>query len=145
MARKVLKLKIVDDGRDIGKTFVITEMPARKGHQWATRALFALMNAGITIPDNLANAGFAGIAAIGIKALGNVPSHVAEPLLDELLECVEIMPDPSRPEVVRGLISDDTEEITTIFKLQKEVIGLHIDFFKHAGLLTSAQNPATPA
>lgn len=128
MARKVLKLKITDAGRDLGKTFVITEMAARKGHQWATRALFALMNAGVEIPENIAAAGFAGIAAVGIKALGRVPSHIAEPLLNELLTCVEIMPDPARPEVTRALIEDDTDEILTLFKLQKEVLSLHINF-----------------
>jgi hypothetical protein len=138
MARKILKLKITDEGRDLGKTFVLTEFAARKGHQWATRAIFGIMNAGITIPDNIATAGFAGIAAIGVKALGNVPAHVAEPLLDELLTCVEFMPDSARPEVVRSLIDDDIEEVATIFKLQKEVLALHVDFLKGASALTSA-------
>lgn len=138
MARKVLKLKITAEGRDSGKTFVLTEMAARKGHQWATRALFAVMNAGVEIPDNIASSGFAGIAAVGIKALGRVPAEMAEPLLDELLGCVEIMPDPARPEVTRGLIDDDLEEVATIFKLQKEVLALHVDFFTSAAPLTSA-------
>lgn len=128
MARKVLKLKITDEGRDKGKTFVITEMPARRGHQWATRALFGVMNAGVEIPDNIMSAGFAGVAAIGIKALGQLSVDVAEPLLNELLECVVIMPDPSKPEVTRELIDDDLEEIVTIFKLQKEALALHINF-----------------
>lgn len=132
MARKVLKLKIADDGRDLGKTFVITEMAARKGHQWATRALFAVMNGGVEIPESILSSGFAGIAAVGIKALGRVPAAVAEPLLDELLLCVAIMPDPARPEVTRALIDDDIEEVATIFKLQKEVLGLHMDFFTAA-------------
>jgi hypothetical protein len=63
---------------------------------------------------------------------------VAEPLLDELLTCVEFMPDPARPEVVRSLIDDDIEEVATIFKLQKEVLALHVDFLKGASALTSA-------
>jgi hypothetical protein len=138
MARKVLKYKVTDIGRDAGKVFVITEMPARKGHQWATRALFAVMNAGVEIPDNIASAGFAGIAAIGLKALGKVPAYAAEPLLDELLACVEIMPDPGRPEVTRGLIDDDMEEVKTIFMLQKEVLNLHVTFFMDAAQSTTA-------
>jgi hypothetical protein len=128
MARKILKLKIKDEGRDLGKTFVITEMSARRGHQWATRALFAVMNGGVEIPDNIMSAGLAGLAAIGVQALGQVSIDVAEPLLDELLDCVEIMPDPGKPEVTRALIDDDLEEIATIFKLQKEVLALHINF-----------------
>ena len=138
MARRILKLNITDEGRDKGKTFVITEMAARRGHQWATRALFGIMNAGVEIPDNIMSAGFAGLAAIGVKALGNVSIDVAEPLLDELLECVVIMPDPNKPEVIRNLIDDDLEEIATIFRLQKEVLSLHIDFFTNASSLTSA-------
>jgi hypothetical protein len=145
MARKELKLTIADAGRDQGKVFVITEMPARRGHQWATRVLFGVMNAGLDIPENILEAGFAGIAAIGVKALGKLPASVAEPLLDELLGCVQAMPDPARPNVVRGLIDDDTEEILTIFKLQKEVLALHVDFFTAAGSRISgpATDPAT--
>ena len=138
MARKVLKLNITDEGRDKGKTFMITEMAARRGHQCATRALFGIMNAGVEIPDNIMSAGFAGVAAIGIKALGKLSIDVAEPLLEELLDCVVIMPDVKKPEVTRALIDDDLEEIATIFRLQKEVLSLHIDFFTNASSSTSA-------
>lgn len=138
MARKVLKLKITAAGRDLGKTFVLTELPARAAHSWATRALFGVMNAGVEIPEDLAAAGMAGIASIGLKALGRVPAEVAEPLLDELLACVEVMPDPARPEVTRGLIDDDLEEVKTIFTLQREVLKLHTDFFTSAAPPTSA-------
>ena len=101
---------------------------ARKIIKLQTRALFAIMNGGIDIPENIMGAGFAGLAAVGVKALGNVSVEVAEPLLSELLECVQIMPDPNKPEVTRNLIDDDFEEVLTIFKLQKEVIQLHVDF-----------------
>lgn len=147
MARKQLKYTVGDAGRDQGKVFLITEMPARHGHQWATRVLFGVMNAGIEIPDNVLNAGFAGIAAIGIKALGKLPVSVAEPLLNELMTCVQIMPNPANPDIVRNLIDDDTEEILTIFKLQKEVLALHVDFFTTVASQTSvsATGTAMPA
>jgi hypothetical protein len=141
MTRKTLNVKITDAGRDQGKVFVITEMSARRGHQWATRALFGLMNTGIDLPSNVLSAGFAGLANIGIKALGNLPIAAAGPLMDELLTCVQIMPDPAKPNVVRGLIDDDTEEVITIFKLQKEVLALHTDFFTTAA--KSISGPAT--
>jgi hypothetical protein len=48
------------------------------------------------------------------------------------------MPDPGRPEVTRGLIDDDMEEVKTIFMLQKEVLGLHVEFFIPAAQSTSA-------
>lgn len=147
MARKHLKYTVSDAGRDQGKVFLITEMSARRGHQWATRVLFGIMNAGLEIPDNVLNAGFAGIAAIGVKALGKLPVSVAEPLLDELMTCVQIVPNPANPDIVRSLIDDDTEEILTIFKLQKEVLALHVDFSTTVASLTSASatEAATPA
>lgn len=142
MARKILKYKVTDAGRDQGKVFLITEMPARSGHAWATRALFAVMNGGVEIPDNIASAGFAGIAAIGIKALGHVAVDVAEPLLNELMQCVEVIPDPGKPEVTRSLIDDDIEEVATIFLLQKEVLALHVNFSMLGALSISGQTPA---
>jgi hypothetical protein len=137
MARKELKFTVTDAGRDLGRTFVITEMSARAGHAWATRALFGIMNAGAEIPDNIMSAGLAGLASIGIKALGKLSIEIAAPLLDELLDCVQIMPDPARPGVLRSLVHDDTEEIVTLFRLQKEALALHIEFFTGAGNPTS--------
>jgi hypothetical protein len=49
--------------------------------------------------------------------------------MDELMECVQILPNPERPEIVRQLIDEDIEEVLTIFKLQKEVLMLHLGFF----------------
>lgn len=138
MARKVLKLKIENAGRDLGKVFVVTEMAARAAHSWATRALFAVMNAGVEIPENIGNTGMAGIAAVGLQALGRVPAAVAEPLLDELLSCVEVMPNPDVPAITRRLIADDAEEVATLFKLQIETLKLHVDFFTSAAPPTSA-------
>lgn len=128
MARKVKTLTIDSEGRDKGKVFVITEMAARAAHAWATRALFAVMNGGVDIPENILQAGFAGIAAVGVKALGNVHVDQAQPLLDELFACVQALPDPSKPNITRSLVDTDTEEVSTLFKLQMEVLALHVDF-----------------
>lgn len=127
-------------GRDKGKTFLLTEMGARPGHKWATRALFAVMNAGLEVPEEYADAGFAGLAAIVssgntqllamfIRTLGKLDSAIAMPLLDELLDCVEVIPDPSHPNVKRKLWDEDVEEVATLFALQKEVLTLHMSFF----------------
>jgi len=120
------------DGRDKGKKFIITEMAARPAHKWATRALFALINGGADIPENVADMGMAGIAAAGMKTLNSISIETAEPLLDELLSCVTVMPDPNKPEVVRALFDEDIEEPATYFKLQKEVLILHLDFLQPA-------------
>ena len=118
------------DGRDKGKAFIITEMAARPAHKWATRALFALISGGVDIPEGVAEMGMAGLAAIGLQSLNGISVEKAEPLLDELLTCVSVMPDPRKPEVVRALFDGDIEEPMTYFKLQKEVLILHMGFLK---------------
>lgn len=136
MARKTLNVTISDEGRDKNKVFVLTEMPASKSERWAARALFALMNAGVTVPDNIASAGLSGIAMLGIKAFAHLPFELAEPLLDEMFECVQIQPSPK---VTRALIDDDIEELKTRVLLRKEIFNLHTGFFITAAPLTQTQ------
>ncbi len=137
--RKGIQYTVEDEGRDHGKVFKITEMAADDAERWALRAFFALMNAGIDIPDNIVEMGFAGIAQIGLQALGRVPYEAAEPLLADMMECVQIIPDPGKPNVVRALIESDIEEVMTRLKLRKAVFDLHTEFLKRGAPLTSAQ------
>ena len=130
--RKTLTYTVADEGRDNGKVFLLTEMSAAEAEDWALQAFFALMNAGIEIPDDIANMGFAGIAAIGLKALGKVPFFMAEPLLKKIMECVKVIPDPSQQNVIRPLIDSDIEEAITLIKLKKAVFDLHTSFFTRA-------------
>jgi hypothetical protein len=74
--------------------------------------------------------GMAGMAEIGIRALSGLKWEVAEPLLAEMWSCVQIMPDPSKTHLVRNLIEEDIEEITTRVKLRAEVWKLHTGFLK---------------
>jgi hypothetical protein len=129
MARLVSNYTVTKKGRDFGKTFVITEMPASRAEAWATRALLALMAGGIELPDGFERMGMAGMAEVGIKALTGLKWEVAEPLLAEMFECVQIMPDKSKPSIVRDLIEQDIEEIFTRFDLRMEVWNLHAGFF----------------
>ena len=142
MARKTTTISITDAGRDQGKTYVITEMPATQAEKWAARAFLALAQSGVDVPDDVAQAGLAGIAAISLRAFAGVPWHLAEPLLDEMMRCITFMPDPARPMVVRPLIEDDIEEIVTRVRLREAIISLHIDF-SIAGFI-SRQKSATP-
>lgn len=128
MARKTLVVTIDTPGRDLGKTFKLTEMPASQAEKWAARAFLALAKSGVEIPDNIANAGLAGLAAFGLKALGSMDFADAESLMDEMFRCISCMPDSTRPMVVRPLIEDDIEEISTRVKLRKDVFGLHVNF-----------------
>ncbi len=134
MARKILTYKVTDEGRDKGKIFVLTEMPAAQGERWALRAIHALLAGGVELPDNLdlKRASMAHMAQIGIQALSGLSWEKAEPLLSEMWECVQIQPDPKRPDIVRGLIDEDIEEIGTRLKLRMQIWGLHVDFFGDA-------------
>jgi hypothetical protein len=145
MARKTLTITIDTNGRDQGKTYLLREMPSSQAEKWAARALLAMAKSGVEVPDDIATAGLAGVAALGIKALGGMAFEDAEPLLDEMFACISFIPDPSRPQVVRGLIEDDIEEISTRLRLRKEVFFLHVNFSMPAAGSISTSLPATGA
>ena len=50
MARSISNYTVQDEGRDNGKVFVLTEMPASRAESWAMRALLALMANGVEVP-----------------------------------------------------------------------------------------------
>lgn len=126
--RKEIDVVITEEGRDRDKVFHIREMPAYQVEKWALRAVLALGRAGAEIPEGLQAAGLAGLAYAGLNGIIKLPFEDAEPLLDEMMTCVTIKPDPARPEVTRALWPDDIEEIATMFKLRKEVVSLHTGF-----------------
>jgi hypothetical protein len=128
MARKTKTVVIEAEGRDKGKHYLLTELPASQAERWATRALMAMAKSGVDIPDNLETTGIAGLATLGLRALAAMPFEEAEILLAQMMMCVAIVPDPSRPQVVRALIEDDIEEPATRVKLRTEVIEIHTGF-----------------
>jgi hypothetical protein len=146
MARKTLTVIIDKAGRDQGKTFLLEEMPAAQAERWAMRAFLALARSGVDIPEDIASAGLAGIATLGIKALGGLSFGDAEPLLNEMMGCVRLIPDPSRPGVMLSYpqFEGQIEEPVTFLTLRMEVFKLHTDFFSIAGRLTSARQTSQP-
>jgi hypothetical protein len=74
--------------RDNGKTFVIKEMTAYAGQDWALRVLLALAASGVQLPDGALTTGMAGLAQFGLTALLQAPYAAIKPLLDELLDYV---------------------------------------------------------
>lgn len=130
MARLTVNYTVKDEGRDFGKVFVLTELPASRAESWAMRAILALMASGVEVPEGFERMGMAAMAEIGIRALSGLKWDVAEPLLSEMWECVQVMPDPGKPHVVRRLIEEDIEEIATRVKLRVEVWRLHTGFLK---------------
>lgn len=133
--RKQEIFKITTEGRDKGKTFVITEMSAFKAERWAYRALLLLAKSNVDIPA--AVSGMQGLAHAGFSALQSIDFEEARPLLDEMWDCVQIAPDPRNPDIVRKLVmreneSDDIEELATIWQIRERVFKLHTDFFFNA-------------
>jgi hypothetical protein len=129
MARKVVDWA-AGSGRDAGKVFRITEMPAFRAEKWAIKALQALMSTGVELPDDINDAPAANLVRTGLKALAAAPFDVVEPLLDEMLTCIKLIPDPARANVERAVMWDiDVEEAQTIIMLRKEVLDIHLGFF----------------
>lgn len=131
MARKEL-FYTETKGRDAGKVFYIREMSAAQAEWWAIRAGMAMARSGVELPNNFADMGIAAMAGTGLKMVSQIPPAEAKPLLDELMECVQCVPDSANQHIKRRLIDDDIEEIATRLKLRAEVFKLHVDFFQAA-------------
>lgn len=145
--RKVKPITITDEGRDKGKTFVLTEMPADQGERWALRALLALTNAGVELPDGAENAGMAGLAAAGIRALAKIPFQAAEPLLDEMFQCVQYQHNKKGAplqEIIPGANSQ-IEEISTRIALRVAILELHTGFSLADATRTTGSQPPSAA
>lgn len=132
MARKTAKFIVEDpNSRDFGKVFFITEMPASQGEKWAARAINALLSSGIKVPDNVASEGLRGLAIAGasmLEGFNGISWDQLEPLMDEMMGCVQLIPDPSKEQVKRPLQEFDIEEIKTRLLLRNEWLELHIGF-----------------
>lgn len=137
MARKTKTIIIpkAEGNRDSGKTFLITEMSAAASEKWALRALGAIANSGMEIPAELMQLGMGTLVAVGFKGLLTMQFDDAEPLLDEMMACIAILPDPKNPNVQRPVDDEDIEDVTTRLLLRSEVFELHTGF-SPAGFLS---------
>lgn len=138
--RKEKYVKIVEEGRDKGKTFVLKEMSASQAEWWAIRVFQAVGRAGVDIPDNISGAGMAGIAIMGLRGFTMLPTHELKDLMDEMFECVFIMRN-NDPNIVQRPLEEDIEEIATRLKLRGELFELHTGF-SLAGKSTDTTSPA---
>lgn len=128
MPRKTKVTQIKEAGRDNGKIFLLTEKPAMQVEKWATRAGLAIIASGVEVPPGFLSMGIAGIVVVGFKVLGGVRWQDLEPLMDEMFECVSLVPDPANPNFSRALIEGDIEEVKTMATLRMEVFELHTGF-----------------
>jgi len=139
MARKVETYIVDAEGRDNGKTFILTEMAATKAEDWAIRVMFALGSANVEVPEGALQLGMSALAEIGLKKLFAVNAEQMRPLLSELMECVEFVPNPQKPQVkIRfPMFESQIEEVRTLLTLKWEVLKLHLDFSLADGLSES--------
>ncbi len=141
-------------GRDAGKTFEITEAPATAAEKWAWRLIIALKGTTGEIPEGIAHLGYVAIAIRGFNAFlaSDVDYAKLEPLLDEMMDCVRIVRDPSSIDKATGdpvatsLMSDgsDIEEIRTLGWLRSEVLRIHTGFSFTGALSTWASFMKSP-
>lgn len=131
--------------RDQKKQFYLTEMSAARAEKWAARAFLALAHSGTEVPPDIVNSGFAGIAILGLRSLTGLQFEEAEPLLDEMMGCVQYVPDPKNPLIMRSPMdeADDIEEVATRVFLRTEVFQLHVDFSIADALAESRSAPAS--
>jgi hypothetical protein len=115
--------------RDNGKTFVLSEMDAYAGQDWALRALLALAASGATLPQGALSSGWAGLASFGVTALLQAPYGALRPLLDEMLAQAKYEHKPGLPlqQIAPG-VNCPVEEIKTFLTLQMALFKLHTGF-----------------
>lgn len=136
-------------GRDAGKHFRVTEMPAAQAEKWAMRALIALNQSKASIPLELRGIGMEGIFLVGLNIFlqGDIKPEVLEPLMDEMFSCVKIVRDPKSKDKTTGepiatdLVSeDDIEDVQTRAWLRSEVLRVHTGFSPGDALLSLIQS-----
>lgn len=144
MALKTKQITI-EHGRDKGRVFLITEMSAAHADNWAMRALIALANGGVDLGSLRPQQGMMGMVKATLDALGQVKPEDAIPLLNELLGCVQIIPEGGKPRQL-NMDFNDVEDFTTLWRLRKEVFALHTDFLQHAfGKTTASEEEGAAA
>lgn len=150
MARNTKIVVVPQEGRDKGKQFLITEMSAAQGAEWATRVFLALANVNVDLPDGVIGAGMEGMARIGMRALFKIPYAQARPLLNDLLSCVKRIEDARQP-FPRPLVidpanpdGDDVQEMGTYFFLYGEVFEI-LTGFSIAAWIADSQAAAEAA
>lgn len=139
--RKTTTVTVEEPGRDLGKVFLLTEMPAAAAEKWALRMFVALKGSGDsnTIAESIVRLGMVGVALQGLNVFlrADIDPKVLEPLLDEMLTCVKIIRSPAHPEAVTAMRPDfDIEEVSTLLWLRSEVIRLHTNFSPAEALFT---------
>jgi hypothetical protein len=131
--------------RDNGKTFILHEMDAYRGQDWALRAILALAASGVQMPQNVMEGGWAGLAAFGVTALLGAPYPALKPLLDEMLAQAKYQHKPNAPlQAIEPGVNCVVEEIKTFMLIQRALFTLHTGFSMAGDTSISATSPGQP-
>lgn len=128
------KTVTIEKGRDKGKTFLITEMPAIEADYWAHGLVEQAANSGVNLKNvdvlNLDTKSMAGMIEIGaavMTIIGRIPKDIStEMKFDLLKKCVKII--PTGGEARQCMWDQEILDFPNYTFLAAHVIGLHIDF-----------------
>ncbi len=161
-------------GRDKGKSFLLTEMSARDAEDWGASMFMLAVNHGIMPEDGMppgeGKGGMGDLMRFDLSMLRQIPMERARPLWDQMMTCVRFVPSLTDMEIVpagdaypksRPIAEDanypdgdDIEEVGTRLMLRDEVIKLHTGFSiaalasilgRAAERETSSTTPTSPA
>lgn len=138
MALKQVEVTVEAEGGDRGKRFQITRMDAITADKWGRHVIQAAIKSGASIPESAIAIGMRGVAELGIRIFGGMDTEVADQLIQQLLDQVKSMPDPSNPHVTVPLLPSQIEEADTIAFLYSEAFDLHL------GFIIAAAKPLSP-
>lgn len=114
------------ENRDAGKTYLLTEMPALKAERWGRHAVAACSRNDLDVKGELAKLGLLGFYLVGFQALAGGDVEAVDALMDEMLTCIKIVESPTLARPLGG--DGDIEEVSTLFRLRKELLELHMGF-----------------
>jgi len=145
--RRTKEVTITEEGRDKGKTFLLTEMPAEEGELWATLAMDLLQRAGFIISKETKEAGMSGLAVTAQPFTFATGRALQDPALDTMWRYVQYQPKKADAPPQKLFEGDDCqiEEWTTRLKLRVEFVQLHTGFFSRGARSTSGSAPPPAA
>lgn len=129
MARKTKEITITS-GRDAGKTFLIREKSALDAEKFIVKLLLSVgknSNLGEVIANQGSLISLANSEAV-LEMLFSLDVDVAEELMATMMECVTFKFVIKGNADTRKLVKEDIEDLSTLQKLRKEVINLHVNF-----------------
>lgn len=127
MARRTKVVTIdAENGRDHGKTFLITEMSADAAEWWAIRVTQGIVGSNPDADFDIFSGSLPRLANFAFVGLAKIPADQLKPLMDEMKACVSVLlPDGKTS---RALLPGDVEDIMTWLELRKEVFEILTGF-----------------